>query len=155
MDDPTKNTVQHIKDMILTGEGYHLEFKKSLDKSFSEEVCAFTNASGGKILIGVADDGKITGTSTDNVFLSRIQDVINQIEPPIDARISVLGNIIVVDIPEGREKPYGCSRGFFLRIGPNTQKLTRNQIVSFFQKEGRIRFDVLENLKADFENDFD
>ena len=64
-------------------------------------------------------------------------------------------NIIVVDIPEGKEKPYGCSRGFFLRIGPNSQKLTRNEIVAFFQKEGRIRFDELENRKAVFSRDFD
>ena len=152
---PKKKTAQYIKELIQTGEGYHLEFKKSLDKSFPAEVCAFANASGGKVLVGVADDGTITGTTTDNVSCSRIQDVINQIEPQIDVRISITDNIVVVDVPEGREKPYGCSRGFFLRIGPNTQKLTRNQIVSFFQKEGRIRFDELENRKADFNRDFD
>ena len=37
----------------------------------------------------------------------------------------------------------------------NSQKLTRNEIVSFFQKEGRIRFDELENSKANFNRDFD
>ena len=141
--------------MIKTGEGYHLEFKRSLDKSFAEEVCAFANSSGGKILLGIADDGKSSGLKTDNVLLSRIQDHIKPIEPHLEIRISVLDNIVVVDIPEGKDKPYGCSRGFFLRIGPNSQKLTRNEIVSFFQKEGRIRFDELENGKAVFPRDFD
>ena len=150
-----KKTARHIKKLIQTGEGYHLEFKKSLDKSFAAEICAFANATGGKILIGVADDKTITGTIADNITRSRIQDVINQIEPKIDAKISIADNIIVVDVPEGMEKPYGCSRGFFLRIGPNSQKLTRNQIVSFFRKEGRIRFDEMENSKADFTKDFD
>ncbi|MDL2123641.1 MAG: helix-turn-helix domain-containing protein [Deltaproteobacteria bacterium] len=150
-----KKTLRHIKELIKTGEGYHLEFKKSLDKSFAEEVCAFANSSGGKILLGIADDGKSSGIKTDNVLLSRIQDHIKQIEPHLEIQISVLDNIVVVDIPEGKDKPYGCSKGFFLRIGPNSQKLTRNEIVSFFQKEGRIRFDELENGKAVFSRDFD
>ena len=144
-----------IKELIKTGEGYHLEFKRSLDKSFIEEVCAFANASGGKILVGIADNGIATGIKTDNVLRSRIQNYIKQVEPKLDVQISVSDNIIVVDVPEGKEKPYGCSRGFFLRIGPNSQKLTRNEIVSFFQKEGRIRFDELENRKAVFSRDFD
>jgi len=150
-----KKTLRYIKELIKTGEGYHLEFKKSLDKSFAEEVCAFANSSGGKILLGIADDGKTSGIKTDNVLLSRIQDHIKQIEPHLEIQISVLDNIVVVDIPEGKDKPYGCSKGFFLRIGPNSQKLTRNEIVSFFQKEGRIRFDELENGKAVFSRDFD
>jgi ATP-dependent DNA helicase RecG len=53
----------------------------------------FANASGGKVLVGVADDGTITGTATDNVSCSRIQDVINQIEPQIDAHISNPGGL--------------------------------------------------------------
>jgi len=150
-----KKTAHYIKELIRTGEGYHLEFKKSLDKSFPEEICAFANASGGKILLGIADDGKPSGIKTDNVLLSRIQDYIKQIEPHLEIHSSVLDKIVVVDIPEGKDKPYGCSRGFFLRIGPNSQKLTRNEIVSFFQKEGRIRFDELENGKAVFSRDFD
>ena len=146
---------KELKQLIQTGEGYHLEFKESLDKSFIEEICAFANSSGGKVLFGVSDNGEIKGIRTDNIILSRIQDVINRLEPKLDIKISILNNIIIVDVPQGKEKPYGCSRGFFFRIGPNSQKLTRNEIISFFQKEGRIRFDELENGKANFKRDFD
>lgn len=147
--------VKELKQLIKIGEGYHLEFKESLDKSLIEEVCAFANSSGGKVLLGVSDDGEIKGIRTDNDILSRIQDVANRLEPKLNIKISVSESIIVVDVPQGGEKPYGCSRGFFVRIGPNSQKLTRNEIISFFQKEGRIRFDELENSKANFERDFD
>jgi len=146
---------KELKQLIQTGEGYHLEFKESLDKSFIEEVCAFANSSGGKVMLGVSDDGEIEGIKTDNNILSRIQDVVNRLEPKLNIKISVSDSIIIVDVPQGEEKPYGCSRGFFIRIGPNSQKLTRNEIVSFFQKEGRIRFDELENSKANFDRDFD
>jgi ATP-dependent DNA helicase RecG len=146
---------KELKQLIQTGEGYHLEFKESLDKSLIEEVCAFANSSGGKVLLGVSDDGEIKGIRTDNDILSRIQDVVNRLEPKLNIKISASDSIIIVDVPQGKEKPYGCSRGFFVRIGPNSQKLTRNEIISFFQKEGRIRFDELENNKANFERDFD
>ncbi|MCD6397735.1 MAG: putative DNA binding domain-containing protein, partial [Spirochaetaceae bacterium] len=147
--------IEDIKKLIELGEGYHLELKKSLDKTFIEEVCAFINSSGGKIILGVTDKGVIEGIKTDNTIRSKIQDTLKQIEPSIDIKISVIENLIVVEVPQGIEKPYGCSRGFFVRIGPNSQKLTRNEIVSFFEKEGRIRFDELENRKADFDSDFD
>ena len=146
---------KELKQLIQTGEGYHLEFKESLDKSFIEEICAFANSSGGKVLLGISNDGEIKGIKTDNNILSRIQDVVNRLEPKLDIKISISNNIIIVDVPQGKEKPYGCSRGFFFRIGPNSQKLTRNEIISFFQKEGRIRFDELENGKANFKRDFD
>jgi len=146
---------KELKQLIQTGEGYHLEFKESLDKSLIEEVCAFANSSGGKVLLGVFDDGEVKGIRTDNNILSRIQDVVNRLEPKLNIKIPISDNIIIIDVPQGKEKPYGCSRGFFVRIGPNSQKLTRNEIVSFFQKEGKIRFDELENSKAKFERDFD
>ena len=62
---------KELKQLIQTGEGYHLEFKESLDKSFIEEVCAFANSSGGKVMLGVSDDGEIKGIKTDNDFYKK------------------------------------------------------------------------------------
>ncbi len=46
-------------DIILKeGEGYKVEFKEGIN-SLDKEIVAFANASGGKILLGVADDGTI------------------------------------------------------------------------------------------------
>lgn len=144
-----------IEEIIEAGEGYHIEFKESLDKSFIEEVCAFANSSGGKVILGVSDKGSIKGINTDNSFRSRVQDSLRQLQPYLDVGIEVKDNLIVVDVPDGNDKPYACSRGFFIRNGANSQKLTRNEIIEFFQKEGRVRFDELKNDKAVFKNDFD
>jgi ATP-dependent DNA helicase RecG len=46
-----------IDELLAAGEGCHLEFKEGLDKSFLEEVCVFANSGGGKILIGIRDNG--------------------------------------------------------------------------------------------------
>lgn len=144
-----------IEEIIEAGEGYHIEFKESLDKSFIEEVCAFANSSGGKVILGVSDKGIIKGINTDNNFRSRIQDSLRQLQPNLNVGIEIKDNLIIVDVLDGNDKPYACSRGFFIRNGANSQKLTRNEIIEFFQKEGRVHFDELKNDKAVFESDFD
>jgi len=131
-------------DAILSeGEGYTVEFKESPDKEIPSEVCALANASGGRVFIGVDDKGRIIGTDTSNVARSRIQDTINKIEPRLKVDIEVLDRLIVLTVPEGTQKPYSCPAGFFLRSGPNSQKLDRDSIIEFFQGEGRIRYDEI------------
>jgi len=139
-----------IEEIIEAGEGYHIEFKESFDKSFIEEVCAFANSSGGKIILGISDKGIIKGINTDNSFRSRIQDSLRQLQPSLNIGIEIKNNLIVIDVPDGHDKPYACSRGFFIRNGANSQKLTRNEIIEYFRKESRIRFDELKNDKAIF-----
>ena len=53
---------KELKFLLQEGEGFNLEFKEK-DKDLSKEICAFANANGGKILVGVTDDGKINGGS--------------------------------------------------------------------------------------------
>ena len=49
-----------VIDFILqAGEGYTIEFKESVDKSFAKELTAFANSEGGRIFLGVTDKGKI------------------------------------------------------------------------------------------------
>ena len=57
--------------------------------------------------------------------------------------LDVFDNIIVLTVPEGIQKPYSCPAGFYLRTGPNSQKLDRNSIIEFFQNEGRVRYDQI------------
>ena len=148
-------TKTQLEIIIQEGESYIAEFKESVDKTLVEEVCAFANASGGKLFIGISDNGKISGTDTSNLARSRIQDTIRQIQPDIPVAIEVFENIIILTIPEGRDKPYSCSKGFFLRVGPNSQKLGRNEIISFVQSEGRIRFDELVKAEANIQEALD
>ena len=51
--------MKKLEQLIATGEGYQLEFKENIDKSLAKKVCAFANADGGILLIGVTDAGKI------------------------------------------------------------------------------------------------
>ena len=39
--------------ILEQGENYFVEFKEKLDRSFSRELVAFANASGGQIFLGI------------------------------------------------------------------------------------------------------
>jgi len=143
--------IEDLDAILSEGESYTVEFKESPDKDISREVCAFANASGGKVYIGVHDKGHVIGTDTSNTARSRIQDAISKIEPRLSVGIDIADNIIVLTVPEGTHKPYSCPAGFYLRSGPNSQKLDRNSIIEFFQSEGRVRYDeiVRDDLPID------
>ncbi len=50
-------------ELISKGESHHLEFKleEENNKDFAKTIVSFANTDGGKILIGVKDDGEIIG----------------------------------------------------------------------------------------------
>ena len=54
-----KTLIHNIDKLTELGEGQFIEFKESLDKSFSKEVVAFANASGGIVYLGITDTGNI------------------------------------------------------------------------------------------------
>ena len=150
-----KITATALQFLISQGEGYNVEFKEKLNTASGKEICAFANASGGKLLVGVDDSGKEKGFSLTNKIKSTIQDIVRSIDPKISVKIYSIGKIVVIDIPEGKEKPYSISGKFYLRQGANTQKLERNEIRNFFQKEGIVLFDKQLNDKFNIKKDID
>ena len=65
-----------LQSIISSGEGYNAEFKVSFPskiKEVTEEICAFANAAGGTLLIGVDDKNKVQGVSFDNAKRSAFQ----------------------------------------------------------------------------------
>ena len=55
-----------ILDLIALGEGFTTEFKRSMPSDLGREICAFANATGGAILIGVDDASVIVGVMDHN-----------------------------------------------------------------------------------------
>ncbi|MCD6311804.1 MAG: putative DNA binding domain-containing protein, partial [Elusimicrobia bacterium] len=147
-------TKNELKLILAEGEGYRIEFKENLS-NIDRELVAFANSSGGKIFFGISDSGEMKGLKITNKLKSQIQDTANNCQPPVEILFEEHGNILIVEAREGADKPYKCSSGFYTRVGPNSQKLSRNEIVEFFKSEGKIRFDELANMKFDYKKHFD
>ena len=74
---------KELDNLILLGESQTLEFKKRVNVEFSREICAFANSSGGKILIGVTNDGTIHPLNDINRLYSDVQNHARNCDPPI------------------------------------------------------------------------
>lgn len=142
-------TAEQIKSIIALGEGYQAEFKVSVPskvRDLTEEICAFANAAGGVLLIGVDDTNVIKGVSIDNAKRSSIQNSISEINPKLNCTIEIVSvdglDVGVLNVPSGKNKPYVFSGAIFVRVGPNTQKLTTaEEMRDFFQQADKIYFD--------------
>ena len=103
-----------LKSYLKNGEGITLEFKKAkseIPKSVYETVVAFANRRGGTVLLGVNDDGKITGVEKDKVekMKSDFTTTINnkKIEPSMYLDIDSIDieekTIIYINVPESSQ----------------------------------------------------
>lgn len=92
----------NLEQLIALGEGQTLEFKKRVNNELGREICAFANSSGGKILIGVADDGTIHPLSGINRLCSDVQNHAHNCEPPVPIYIDTIDRVIIGHIPASK-----------------------------------------------------
>lgn len=61
---------EHIYDLIKQGEHQTLDFKHSItdSKKIARSLAAFANTNGGRLLVGVRDNGSIAGVKSDEEF---------------------------------------------------------------------------------------
>ena len=119
-------------------ESKTLEFKSKLPKlqKLVKTCVAFANAYGGKILIGIEDDGSIVGVS--DAVRNRVYDefpnsLYDSTSPGLLAEIyeKRIGekSILIIEIPSSIKKPVflkeeGLPKGVYLRAGSNTRRAT-------------------------------
>ncbi|MCH8554089.1 MAG: putative DNA binding domain-containing protein, partial [Schleiferiaceae bacterium] len=156
-------TSKEIKSIIASGEGYNAEFKVRVPsklRELSEEICAFANAAGGVLILGVRDDNQIVGVELDNRNISAIQNALNEINPPVFADVYKVEadekNLWIIEVNSGEQKPYVLSGAIFVRQGANSQKLTSvEQMRYFFQQAERIYFDEAPCVAFEVEKDIE
>ena len=132
---------KHLADLIALGEGFTTEFKRSGTSNLGREICAFANATGGVILIGVTDKGDVVGVDNHNRLKSEVQTIARSADPPIFVDIESVNRVLLVSIPVQHGKPYSFGGKFFIREDASSQQLFREEIREFFFKEGLVHFD--------------
>lgn len=148
-------TKHELDTIIQSGEGYTTEFKRNINTDLTKELVAFANASGGRIFIGIEDDGTITGIKTDNALKSKVQMMAHDCDPSIQIELEVFETILIIEVAEGRNKPYRCTNGFYIRNGASTIKLSTSEIIEFIKTEGKVKFDELRVPQLDYSKDID
>jgi len=104
----------------------------------TDDLVAFSNSKGGKILIGVDDDGVMVGLSRDDV--RRINQLLsntatNQVRPAINPETEYVaisnGRVVmVVTVAGGISKPYSDNNGvFWMKSGADKRRVTSREEV--------------------------
>ncbi len=135
---------KELSKLIEKGESKDLEFKEGFcsAQELAKEMCAFANSKGGTILLGVDDSGRKTGIKLKkNIEEHIITIASNNLSPKIIPEISILGDIVKIDISEGRDKPYSANGIYYMRVGSVSRQMDRNELLDMMQKSGRIQFD--------------
>jgi ATP-dependent DNA helicase RecG len=145
---------QELQQILEEGEGQKIEFKESL-ANLDKELVALANASGGRIFVGITDGRKIKGAKISNRLKSQVQDAASSCDPKVEIEMESFEDVLIVVVKEGKDKPYKCGSGFYRRVGPNSQKLSRSEIIDFLKDEEKIRFDDLRNSQFVYDEHFD
>jgi ATP-dependent DNA helicase RecG len=138
----SKMTEKDLALLIREGESLVVEFKEKYTSRIDEDIVAFANTRGGRILLGVRDvDGKIVGEMLTNDLKARINSLARNCKPGVPVSISRIGEVIAVEIAEGDEKPYGCASGYYRRLDGMTQKMSHEEVRLMFRENDPLPFE--------------
>ncbi|MGO8903277.1 MAG: ATP-binding protein [Isosphaeraceae bacterium] len=112
------------------GEREHIEFKKTTGELHGgmETLCGFLNGSGGKVLFGVTNAGKVQGQDVTGATFQEVANAIRKLEPPAwieQVRIPVSGTkeVLMLETTTRSDGPYTFDGRPYVRIGNTTSRM--------------------------------
>ncbi len=143
-----------LSDMILNGEDSGIEFKRDdvANYRIAQELVVLLNLEGGTLLLGVDDDGSITGATRENLEEWVVELCRLKIDPPIIPFLSWVKNaesgrdVLAVRAPVGPDKPYARVHNnrltYFIRVGSTSREASREELQRMFQASGNLHYGV-------------
>ena len=129
-------TWEEIMPLLEQGEGISVEFEKNIpsDDDIARELVAFSNANGGKIIYGLDDKNKhLVGIEVTDAVKDKIIGIAkNSCAPVISPEIEVIEKadkkIIVINVPEGDDKPFRSDEICYIRDGNLSRPAKENEV---------------------------
>ena len=153
-------TKQEIHINIATGEGLHLDLKRAMHNGHAKTMVSFANAKGGKILLGIEDDGSIVGHDLSNDERSKIESIARDCDPSVNVTLEAVEMepnvfVTVIDVPTSANSPHRCTAGFYLRVGSESVKMSTQQLTDYLNAHGALGFDEFLRKEYLWENVLD
>ncbi len=154
--------VERIKNTVLLGESHFREFKSALEgppdhkkpgnvkhlcRYIGEALVAFANADGGELLIGVEDDGTITGvdhsdTEIENMLSAPVSHVHSGNTLPLVYAIKIMiedKRVLFFSVNKGTSEIYQLPDGKCMRRKDKTTVPVTFRQITFDRQEIRSR----------------
>ena len=140
--------VKKLVKFIKAGESAHLEFKESFGDAVTESLAAMANASGGKVFVGVRDNGTVCGVGINKATIaSWINDIKMKTSPALfpEVEITVINraNVAVFSIKDVPVKPVSTKGKCFIRRGSSNHLMSIPEIADMYLKTYNLSWDSL------------
>lgn len=145
--------VLQLRERIKAGEDSRHQFKKTISSidNLAVEISAFANSQGGQIIIGIDDQGQITGLTSEEIrkLNQWVSNVTTQkVEPPIFVETETFlfdeQPILIISVPRGSHKPYCVKKSeFWVKNGADKRRATREELLRLMQTSGRLFADEM------------
>lgn len=143
-----------LLEIISNGENSGVEFKRDdiRPEQLAKEVVALVNFQGGRILIGVDDNGTIPGIQRKNLEEWVMNAISEKVHPTIlpfyeEVKIDEHTVVAVLSFPQGNSKPYvrrhNKAEEVFIRVGSTSRLATREQQMRLYEIGGMLHTEVL------------
>lgn len=151
---------RELEELIRNGEGSGVEFKREeiRPEQLAKEIVAFANFKGGKVILGVDDDGSISGVQRADMEEWVMNICATHVHPRIipyyeEVRLENK-RVVIVSVDMGISKPYVVRHSgredIFIRIGSTSRLATREEQARLFQSGGILHVEVLPVPRAAF-----
>nr|WP_321262343.1 RNA-binding domain-containing protein [uncultured Sphaerochaeta sp.] len=152
-----------ILEIISNGENSGIEFKRDdiRPEQLAKEIVALVNFQGGRILLGVEDDGAISGVQRENAEEWVMNVVRDKVHPSVlpnyeKVKIDEEHYIAVLTFFPGISKPYvvrySGREDIYIRVGSTSQIATREHQMLINQSGEMLHTEVLPVPGTSFEN---
>lgn len=141
-------------------ESETVELKAIVVDDIKKEIIAFANCDGGKLYIGVQDDGTVSGLHNPNEVALQISNMVRDaIKPDLTMFIHYETmtvdekKIVAVDIQQGTERPYYIAKkglrpeGVYVRQGYSSVPATNTAIRRMIKETDGDHFEDMRSLE--------
>lgn len=144
-----------LLQLIANGENSGVEFKRDdlRPEQLAREIVALANLKGGKVLLGVEDDGSVSGIQRNDLEHWVMDTVFGRyVHPMILPYFEVVTlddgkRVAVVTLTEGSAKPYAVRHNdreeVYVRVGTTSRRATREQLARLFESGGMLHAELL------------
>ena len=155
-------TLAEIETLLAKGEDTRTQFKKNITNinAMALEIIAFANALGGKLLIGVDDNGMVVGLSDQDIH--RLNQLVSNassqnVVPPIYPMTELVKydnkNIMIVTVPYGTNKPYATKDGRYVtRAGADKRMISNEEMRRLYQESGKLYAEEMHVQNANWDD---
>jgi len=149
-----------LLELIANGKNSGIEFKRDdiRPEQLAKEIVAMVNFQGGRVILGVEDDGSLSGVQRNNLeewVMNIIQDKIHPQTLPFyeEVKVDDKTTVAIITFHQGISKPYvvrdGGAEKIYIRVGSTSRLATREQQMRLFELGGMLHTEAMPVPRTD------